>query len=115
MDHEEGVVRRCVTVAVSVATLLLLTACGGGAPEGVSGECASAFEQAAAVSDLQDTHEDLFPAYSACKTLDEWKAADDAYPDAMDGVDPIVYARNVCDSNSARLGSTPICQAAANE
>ena len=81
----------------------------------VSTACAEAFKNAAAVSEFQDTHEDLFPAYSACKTLDEWKAADVQYPDAIDGVDPVLYAGNVCEGNSARLGDTPICKAIAQE
>jgi hypothetical protein len=35
----------------------------------VSGACADAFAVAAGVSEYQDTHEDLFPAYSACPSV----------------------------------------------
>lgn len=106
--------RECSMVA-GIISLSLLFGCAGGGPEGVSAECAAAFEEAAAVSDLQDTHADLFPAYSACTTLDEWKAADAAYPDAIDGADPVSYARNVCGGNSAQLSGTPICRAVSEE
>lgn len=101
---------------LAVTVLLGLGACGIDAPEGVSVACATAFSEAAAVSDLQDTHEDLFPAYSACTTLEEWRAANKAFPDAMDAIgDPVSYASNVCKSYSNRLGGTPICKAIANQ
>ena len=70
-----------------------------------------AFAAAAAVSPYQDTHEDLFPAYSACTGIDEWKAADTSHPAAIDGVDPVQYAMSVCAGNQSELGETPICKA----
>jgi hypothetical protein len=77
----------------------------------VSQACADAFAAAASVSEFQDTHEDLFPAYSACSTVEEWKAADKLYPDAIDGVDPVSYAMTVCANNQQELGDAPICRA----
>ena len=77
----------------------------------ISVECRKAFRAAAAVDEMRDTHRDLFPAYSACTNLEEWKNADAMFPDAIDGVDPINYARNVCAGNQAVLGSTTICKA----
>jgi hypothetical protein len=82
-----------------------------GAP--VSKVCAAAFQIAAAVNEFQATHADLFAAFSACTTLDEWVDADALYPDAIDGVDPVLYATNVCISYPEEIGATAICQATA--
>lgn len=105
-----------------VALALVAGACGGGSSEdsGDSGSpddeslpaCEQAFKDAGEVSDMQDTHEDLFPAYSACMSLEEWEAADEKYPDAIDGVEPRLYAQNVCSNNQEAIGDTPICEAA---
>ena len=73
--------------------------------------CIEAFAAAARVRADQDTHEDLFPAYSACMSLEEWKSADALYPTAIDGVDPIRYAMTVCANNQEELRETPICRA----
>ena len=37
--------------------------------------CAEAFEVAAGAMEYQGTHEDLFPAYSVCKSINEWREA----------------------------------------
>lgn len=79
-------------------------------PPLVSKPCSDAFRAAAQVSEYHDTHQDLFPAYFACKSIEEWKVANTMYPKAIDGVDPVLYARNVCAGNQAQLGSAPICQ-----
>ena len=76
----------------------------------VSEACASAFRAAASVSEYRDKHEDLFPAYSACTSIEEWKAANGLYPKAIDGVDPVRYAMTVCANNQRELGATAICQ-----
>ena len=73
--------------------------------------CEQAFADAARVSSYRDTHEDLFPAFSACKNVSEWKSANALYPEAIDGWDPVDYARNVCDSYRQELGGTEICNA----
>ena len=73
--------------------------------------CEQAFADAARVSSYRDTHEDLFPAYSACESVSEWRSANASYPDAIDGWDPVSYAQNVCDSYRQKLGETPICRA----
>ena len=70
-----------------------------------------AFAAAAAVSPYQDEHEDLFHAYSACTSIDEWERAAASHPAAIDGVDPIRYAMTVCAGNQDELGDTPICRA----
>ena len=53
----------------------------------------------------------LFPAYAACTSIDDWKAADALHPAAIDGVDPVQYAMTVCAGNQEELGDTPICKA----
>ena len=77
----------------------------------VSSACTEAFAMAASISEFQDTHEDLFPAYSACTSLEEWEAANALYPAAIDGVAPIRYAMTVCANNQEELRETPICRA----
>ena len=72
--------------------------------------CMEAFAAAAAVSPYLDTHEDLFPAYAACTSIDDWKAADALHPDAID-IDPVQYAMTVCAVNQEELDETPICKA----
>ncbi|CAN5880508.1 hypothetical protein BH23ACT12_BH23ACT12_22110 [soil metagenome] len=94
--------------ALTLIACLLLTGCG---PGSVSARCAAAFEAAASVSAYQDTHEDLFPAYSACSSVDEWKAASEQHPGAIDGAEPVAYVQTVCANNQAVLGDTPICVA----
>lgn len=73
--------------------------------------CMEAFAAAAAVSPYLDTHEDLFPAYAACTSIDDWQAADALHPAAIDGADPVQYAMTVCAGNQEELGETPICKA----
>ena len=82
-------------------------------PEGesVGSPCVRAFGTAAGVSEYNDTREDLFPAYSACGSIDEWKAAYALHPNAIDGGNPVQYAMTVCADNQTELGKTPICQA----
>lgn len=82
-----------------------------GARTEVASGCLLAFRTAAAVDDMHDTHQDMFPAFTECKTLEEWVAASEMYPAALDGVDPRMYARNVCRSYEAEVGDSPICQA----
>lgn len=77
----------------------------------VSGACAHAFLEAANVDAMRDTHKDLFPAYSACTSIEEWREADRMYPDAIDGVDPVMYAQKVCAGAQDELRETPICKA----
>ena len=111
-------------VVISVLALCLVAGCeGNGMPDTAEGEareerviaadstCTEAFAAAASISEYQDTHEDLFPAYSACTSIDEWKAADALYPAAIDGADPVRYAMTVCANNQGELRETPICRA----
>lgn len=73
--------------------------------------CNQAFSQAASISDMQDTVEDLYPAIRACKTVDEWSAASAAHPDALDGADPIVFLTNACRyADVSDIEQTVLCQ-----
>ena len=73
--------------------------------------CIEAFARAADVSEYSDTPEDLFPAYSACASIDAWKEAYALHPAAIDGGNPVEYATTVCASNQEALGRTSICKA----
>jgi hypothetical protein len=101
---------------VTITALAIML--GGCASEGDaasdSAEAASACEQAFAVAaevdDMQDTVADIYPALSACETLDEFEAADETHPSALDGADPETYARNACASASdAAVKQAPLC------
>jgi hypothetical protein len=69
--------------------------------------CNDAFAEAAAVSDLEDTLEDLEPAVTACTSAEDWTAASDAYPAAVDGADPLVFLANECAYGDQER---PLCQ-----
>lgn len=69
-------------------------------------DCEARFKDAAAVDDLQDTVSDFYPALQQCEGLDDWVAASAAVPDALDGVDPIVFAYNACTSGGPTESTT---------
>lgn len=71
-------------------------------------ECEQAFAAAAAVDEMQDLVEDLFPAVRACTSLDEWSAASVQHPDALDGTDPELYLTNLC-RFSPEVTDEPLC------
>jgi hypothetical protein len=75
-----------------LAVALIVMACT--TPEESS--CDTAWAKAAAISDLRDTVEDLDPAIRACTSLQEWESAAAKYPDALDGVDPVLFLSNRC-------------------
>jgi hypothetical protein len=110
-------------VALPLTVALLLVSCASDSephaestagvevdPPGVSEACARAFAFAHSVDAMRDTHSDLFPAYRACMSAAEWRAASAAYPDAIDGVDPIEYAMTVCANNQDEIGDTAMCK-----
>lgn len=100
-----------VRTIVTGVSIVLLAACGSNeaAERGISETCAEAFEMAASVSEFQDKHSDLFPAFRNCSTKKEWIAASALYPDAIDGVDPVKYAMTVCGSYQTQVGYTALC------
>ena len=75
-----------------------------------SDECNAAFAEAAAVDEMQDTVEDLVPAIEACTSIEDWAAASDLNPAALEGTDPETFLTNMCASFDveglcAQLGS----------
>ena len=95
--------KKLLFVLMTVTLSPLLLQCGFG----LSG-CERAMKTAAAVSAMEDVNEDLNPAFKACDSLNEFKEASSKYPDALDGVDELLYATNRC-TGDASLKSTPIC------
>jgi hypothetical protein len=55
--------------------------------------------EASTVSSMQDTHEDLYPAFLQCNSVDEFTAASRMFPNALDGADEKVYIYNQCQVN----------------
>jgi len=104
------------TVLNSVGHTLSLLFSGGGsqqqASKKLSAECLASFKSASQVDALHDKNEDLFPAFSTCKSIDEWLEANARYPGAIGSVDPIVYAKNACASYQDQLTNTAICNVA---
>ena len=86
-----------------LAVALIVMACT--TPEESS--CDTAWAKAAAISDLRDTVEDLDPAIRACTSLQEWESAAAKYPEALDGVDPVLFLSNRCFYGSRLL---TLCQ-----
>ena len=73
--------------------------------------CESAFAAAATIGDMEDTVEDLDPAIRVCKSVDEWIAASEAHPGAIDFADPVVYLTNRClYSSEPDSAQTVLCQ-----
>lgn len=60
-----------------------------------TGACDAAFAEAAAVDQMQDTVADLYPAAHACTSVEDWVAASEGNPGAID-VDPEVFLGNMC-------------------
>ena len=74
--------------------------------------CNRAFAEAAAVDDMHDSVSDLYPAAKACESLDDWTAAHEANPGAIDA-DPATFATNVClygPDEDPDLADAPLCQ-----
>lgn len=69
--------------------------------------CDDAFREAASISDMQDRVEDLDPALRACSSIEEWVAAAERHPRALDGVDPETWLRNRCQFGGP---DTPLCR-----
>lgn len=84
-------------------------AAGGAMPN----ECARDFAAAAEVDEMEDTGSDLYPAAKSCSSLEEWIAASEAHPDALDGADPETFARNTClygPEEDPELEDAALCQ-----
>jgi len=78
-----------------------------------SSACGNAFAAAAAVGDMEDVVEDLYPAVRACTTVTEWTAASRAHPSALDGADPTMFLQNVCRYGApSNVSGSALCQEA---
>lgn len=108
------------TSVVALFVLLLLS-CGDAPPEqpprppAVSTEpsltpCEGAFSAAVSVSAMQDSHRDLFPAFTACETLHEFERAAVRFPAAIPIDDTQIYATNLCSSYPADLQGSNVCE-----
>lgn len=104
---------------IAFAALLALTvaSCSGDdtssdtSSQATESACEQAFSQAASVSDMQDTIGDLYPAIRACKTVNEWTAASNVHPDALDGADPVVFLTNACMyATASDIADTGLCE-----
>lgn len=74
-------------------------------------ECEKAFKDAADVHELRDSHEDLWPAFESCGSIEEFAAASEKHPGAVEqGVDPQTYVENQCLYEPA-LASALLCEA----
>ena len=108
--------KRWPWVVGAVALLVVIANLGGDEtpsvstepPGPVQSEVDEAFEAAAAVDELQDVNEDLFPAVRACASLAEWSAASAQHPDALDGGDPETVLTNLCQFSPEVVGE-PLC------
>lgn len=109
---------RTTGVAAVAAVLLMTSGCGGddgtgadqsvSAPETASTGCEDAFATAAEVDEPQESQEALWVAFTACADLEEFTAAAEQHPDALDGADPETYVTTECRDEPA-VGGTPVC------
>jgi hypothetical protein len=77
--------------------------------------CGSAVRAAVAIGDMEDTIEDLDPAIVACSNLEEFTAATNDYPNALD-VDPVTFVGNRClYSDNDAVRTSAICSQLENE
>lgn len=58
--------------------------------------CEMAMLEASTVLSTQDTHENLYPAFLQCNSVDEFIAASKIFPNALDGADEKIYIYNQC-------------------
>lgn len=98
------------------ACLTLLAACGdetdgplegGSTAEPGLTACEQAFSDAAAISDFQDTQDDVEPTFFACRTIRDWVAAERQFK-ISGGLLGRVYAVNQCRFNRD-VKESPVC------
>jgi hypothetical protein len=109
--------------AVLALACLTLVACGTSDPADTAARppaatpepqpsisaCEQAVADAADVDAASDSHEDVWPAFDACATREEFAAAvEQAGGQRFDGVDPAVYVDNQCAYEPAVKG-TQLC------
>jgi hypothetical protein len=98
------------TSAANYTAVTSPTAAPVDTPEATQSACDTAFAEAAAIDEMQDTVEDLDPAVRTCATGDEWSAAAASHPGAIDeGIDPIEFLTNRC-LYAEGLADTTLCR-----
>jgi hypothetical protein len=70
--------------------------------------CLADMEASAAISDLEDSAEDLWPTFSSCTSLVEWQAAASETGEA-DRIDIDLWVPNQCDYEPT-VFDTPLCR-----
>jgi len=70
--------------------------------------CEQRMKVAHGVDEMKEKISDLFPAALACSSVEEWVAASDKYPNALDGVNPEQFLRNICTYN-AEIKESQLC------
>lgn len=81
-----------------------------------SEECGGLLADAAAVDASEETVEDTDPAIVACGSVDEFTAAAEDHPGALDGADPVTWLENRCQhAQGPDVADSDICQELANE
>tara|TARA_Y100001936_G_C16019025_1_gene638319 strand:- start:78 stop:1352 length:1275 start_codon:yes stop_codon:yes gene_type:complete len=74
--------------------------------------CIENMEQAAAISEYEDTWEDTIPTFTSCSSLDEWiEAAQTA--GMAERISLNEWVPNFCEYELAKLGDTPLCKSIA--
>lgn len=105
-----------VRVTVTILMAMALAACGttesttfGEVGDSLTA-CEQAFADAAAVDEMHDSVEDMFPAVRACGSLEDWEAAWDQFGAELGFSGS---ARSVLTSMclSEEIASTDLCQA----
>lgn len=95
---------------VSDPTVTEIESPGASEEHGYSQECGDAVAEAAGVGDVQDSVEDLDPAIVACADMDEFTAAVEDHPDALDDADPETFVSNRCQhSEDPEVADSAIC------
>ncbi len=96
----------------ALVLVLALVGCGGPSASVTTinskSACEAAFRRAAAVDPMRDPVRYLDDAVRACASEDEWRAASDAFPGALDGASPGAFLRNRCDFEPT-LVNTALC------
>lgn len=76
----------------------------------IPSECQEAFKRAAEVDQFRDKHEDLWPAFETCRSVEQFAAASEEHPGALEAdVDPQTYVENQC-LYEAALEAAPLCE-----
>lgn len=88
--------------------LLLLPGCSAGTGSSAGGECDEAWQVAAEVAHLAGQQKVLHPAFSACRSFEDFASTNVRYPGVLDGKDVATYVDDQCHYHAA-LAPSPVC------